>query len=280
VAITDDTRQQAEDHQSDEHHTHAVSARYDTLAKRIIVCLDSGLELAIPHALVEGLNDATQEALAEIEISPSGLGLHWPQLDADIYIPALLAGQFGSQQWMALLQRAAGGRSDSNPTTGSHGCSRLDPMAPRTQLESLKKTVEDTDQYRNLEETVAQLLSGRQGIRADELIRQGVPLAALDRLAQHGMDLYQLGIITPQTLSRRRARGKPLTRDEGDRLYRVARIILLAEEVFKSQTKALRWLTKPRRSLGGNSALEAACTTPGYLAAESLLEQLRHGFIA
>jgi len=39
--------------------------------------------------------------LAGIEISPSGLGLHFPQLDANLYLPALLEGFLGSRQWMA-----------------------------------------------------------------------------------------------------------------------------------------------------------------------------------
>ncbi|EWH02003.1 DUF2442 domain-containing protein [Halomonas sp. ML-15] len=114
MAITDDTRQQAEARLvAERDQAHAVSARYDRRTKRVIVHLHSGLELAIPPALMEGLADATPEALAEIEVSPSGLGLHWPQLDADVYVPALLAGQFGSQQWMARQMGAAGGRSRS-----------------------------------------------------------------------------------------------------------------------------------------------------------------------
>src|SRR5690554_3215731 len=114
MAITDDARQQAEARLANErNHAHAVSARYDRRTRRVIVRLHTGLELAIPPALVEGLADATPKALAEIEISPSGLGLHWPQLDADVYIPALLEGQFGSRQWMARQIGAAGGRSRS-----------------------------------------------------------------------------------------------------------------------------------------------------------------------
>ncbi len=31
-----------------------------------------------------------------IEITPTGLGLRWPKLDADHYLPALLDGVFGS----------------------------------------------------------------------------------------------------------------------------------------------------------------------------------------
>jgi len=114
MTITDDVIQQAEARMATErNHAHAIAARYDRRTNRVIVRLHSGLELAIPPHLVEGLNDATPDALAEIEVSPSGLGLHWPQLDADLYVPALLEGQFGSKQWMARQLGAAGGRSRS-----------------------------------------------------------------------------------------------------------------------------------------------------------------------
>jgi hypothetical protein len=39
------------------------------------------------------------------------LGLHWPKLDTDLYVPALLQGVFGSKQWMAQQLGAQGGRS-------------------------------------------------------------------------------------------------------------------------------------------------------------------------
>src|SRR5690349_21253421 len=86
----------------------AVSARYDRRTSRIVVRLNSGLELAFPVSLAEGLAGASPEDLADIEISPSGLGLHWPKLDADLYVPALLQGVFGSKQWMAAQLGAAG----------------------------------------------------------------------------------------------------------------------------------------------------------------------------
>ena len=114
MAITDDVIQQAEARMAAERdHAHATAARYDRRTKRVIIRLHSGLELTIPPHLVEGLADATPEALSAIEISPSGLGLHWPQLDADLYVPALLEGQFGSKQWMARQLGAEGGRSRS-----------------------------------------------------------------------------------------------------------------------------------------------------------------------
>jgi hypothetical protein len=90
---------------------HAVSARYDRRTSRVIVTLNTGIQLAFPAKLAEGLAGASPESLAQIEISAAGLGLHWPQLDADVYVPALLQGVFGSKNWMARLLGANGGRS-------------------------------------------------------------------------------------------------------------------------------------------------------------------------
>jgi hypothetical protein len=92
---------------------YAVSAHYDRRRSRVVVVLNTGVELAFPTRLAEGLADASPENLADIEISPAGLGLHWPRLDADLYVPALLQGVFGSKSWMARQLGADGGRSRS-----------------------------------------------------------------------------------------------------------------------------------------------------------------------
>ena len=91
----------------------AVFARYDRRSARIVIDLNTGVQVAFPSRLAEGLADASPEDLAEIEISPAGLGLHWPKLDADVYLPALLQGVFGSKQWMAAQLGAAGGQARS-----------------------------------------------------------------------------------------------------------------------------------------------------------------------
>jgi hypothetical protein len=90
---------------------YAISARYDRRASRVVVQMNTGVQLAFPAKLAEGLAGASPENLAEIEISPAGLGLHWPKLDADVYVPALLQGVFGSKNWMARQLGASGGRS-------------------------------------------------------------------------------------------------------------------------------------------------------------------------
>ena len=91
----------------------AIHARYDRRVSRVIVCLDNGLELAFPPRLAQGLEHATPADLAIIEISPLGDGLHWPAIDADLYVPGLLQGVFGSKSWMARHLGAAGGRARS-----------------------------------------------------------------------------------------------------------------------------------------------------------------------
>ena len=88
---------------------HAVAARYDAPSGRLVVSLHDGVELAVPARLVEGLPDAEPADLAQIEITPTGLGLHWPRLDADVYAPGLMAGPLGSRRWMARQLGAQGG---------------------------------------------------------------------------------------------------------------------------------------------------------------------------
>jgi len=92
----------------------AIRARYDRRVSRVVIGLDNGLELAFPPRLAQGLEHATPAELALIEISPLGDGLHWPALDADLYVPALLRGVFGSRNWMARHLGAAGGRARSD----------------------------------------------------------------------------------------------------------------------------------------------------------------------
>lgn len=47
--------------------------------------------------------------LRTIEIKAAGLGLHWPKLDADLYVLTLVKGILGNRQWMAQIG-ASGGR--------------------------------------------------------------------------------------------------------------------------------------------------------------------------
>ncbi len=87
----------------------AMKAYYDAKSGRVVVELSSKLFVSFAPKDAEGLENARASDLKEIEITPSGLGLHFPALDADLYVPALLEGFLGSRQWMAARMGAAGG---------------------------------------------------------------------------------------------------------------------------------------------------------------------------
>ncbi|MBV8594563.1 MAG: DUF2442 domain-containing protein [Caulobacteraceae bacterium] len=121
MAITDSDRLAAEARMQTESkgHAKAVRARFDRRAARVVIGLDNGLELAFPPRLAQGLDTASPAELSVIEISPLGDGLHWPAIDADLYVPGLLQGIFGSKSWMARSLGAAGGRSQTTAKTAA-----------------------------------------------------------------------------------------------------------------------------------------------------------------
>jgi hypothetical protein len=93
---------------------HALSARYDRRIGRIVIRLSTGLDVAFSPRDAQGLERATAAQLNAIEISPSGFGIRFPTLDADLYLPALLEGFFGSRKWMATRLGVEGGKSKSS----------------------------------------------------------------------------------------------------------------------------------------------------------------------
>lgn len=56
------------------------------------ISLEDGRILAVPLAWFPVLEKATDEQLSCYEFSGGGLGIHWDELDEDIYVPNLLLG--------------------------------------------------------------------------------------------------------------------------------------------------------------------------------------------
>jgi hypothetical protein len=79
----------------------AAAARYDRSSGRVIVDLENGCTFAFPPRLAQGLEGASDDQLAAIEILGKGYGLHWEELDVDLSLPGLMAGIFGTKTWMA-----------------------------------------------------------------------------------------------------------------------------------------------------------------------------------
>lgn len=56
----------------------------------ILLC--DGRQLSIPLLFFPRLSNATKEDLSNYELSGYGLGIHWDNLDEDLYVPNLLLG--------------------------------------------------------------------------------------------------------------------------------------------------------------------------------------------
>lgn len=91
----------------------ALTARYDSRERKVVVVFSSGLEMRFAPQSVQGLATAKASDVRKIEISPSGQGLHFPAVDADVFLPALLSGKTGSRAWMAAQMGRAGGKATS-----------------------------------------------------------------------------------------------------------------------------------------------------------------------
>jgi hypothetical protein len=70
----------------------------------LIVELSNERRLVLPIEDVQGLGNATHEQIQNYEL----LGLSFPELDVDLYVPALIEGVYGNRRWMAQLGKKGG----------------------------------------------------------------------------------------------------------------------------------------------------------------------------
>lgn len=109
----------------------AVSARYDRKTGRIVVDLVNGCTYAFPVQLVQDLQGASHDDLASIEVDGLGFNLHWPALDADLYVHSLVAGIFGTRDWMAKELARRAGQAKSPAKTAAARANGLKGGRPR-----------------------------------------------------------------------------------------------------------------------------------------------------
>jgi uncharacterized protein DUF2442 len=74
----------------------------------LIVGLSNGRRLALPIEDVQGLSQATHQQLQNFELLGRGTGISFPEIDVDLYVPALIEGVYGNRRWMAHLGRKGG----------------------------------------------------------------------------------------------------------------------------------------------------------------------------
>lgn len=82
----------------------ALSAEYHHDLDAIVITVDDGRRLLIPREEMQGLEEATTDQLAQIEIF-GGVDIAWPQLDVDHYLPYLLEGRYATERWKQARQK-------------------------------------------------------------------------------------------------------------------------------------------------------------------------------
>jgi hypothetical protein len=74
----------------------------------LIVGLTNGRRLVLPIEDVQGLGNATHQQIQHYELLGRGTGISFPDLDLDLYVPALIEGVYGNRRWMAHLGKKGG----------------------------------------------------------------------------------------------------------------------------------------------------------------------------
>jgi hypothetical protein len=74
----------------------------------LIVRLTNGRRLVLPIEDLQGLDKATHEQIKKYELLGRGTGISFPDLDVDLYVPALIEGVYGNRRWMAQLGKKGG----------------------------------------------------------------------------------------------------------------------------------------------------------------------------
>ncbi len=113
----------------------ATQAHYDTVTGRITLELTNGCSYVFPAHLVQDLQDASSADLALIEVDWLGFNLHWPALDVDLYVPALVAGVFGTRSWMTReLARVAGQKTSPAKAAAARSNGSKGGRPPKTAI--------------------------------------------------------------------------------------------------------------------------------------------------
>jgi hypothetical protein len=74
----------------------------------LIVGLSNGRRLVLPIEDLQGLDNATHKQIQKYELLGHGTGISFPDLDVDLYVPALIERVYGNRRWMAQLGKKGG----------------------------------------------------------------------------------------------------------------------------------------------------------------------------
>lgn len=112
------------------------------------------------------------------------------------------------------------------------------------------------------------------------VVRRGLDYSALESIigtigVARETVLAALG-LPPRTITRRKGEQR-LSAAESDRVYRLARVVAMAEAVLGDVEKARAWLLRPNRALAHVTPLSLLDTDEGTRQVEAVLGRIAYG---
>lgn len=90
----------------------ARDAWYDAARGRVVVELKSGASFAFPPSLLSELDGRTEDELMGVEVSPSGDGLYWDDLDVHVETAGVLVALLGPSMFRAFASVGGSTRTE------------------------------------------------------------------------------------------------------------------------------------------------------------------------
>jgi putative toxin-antitoxin system antitoxin component (TIGR02293 family) len=111
-------------------------------------------------------------------------------------------------------------------------------------------------------------------------VRRGLRVSAVDAVIEE-LDAPRTEVlpalrIARRTMERRKLTGR-LSPAESERIYRLAKILALAESALGDKQKARRWLNSPNRALGNVTPLSMLETEAGADEVTNVLGRIEYG---
>lgn len=124
-------------------------------------------------------------------------------------------------------------------------------------------------------------------IEAHEMILQGIPSQALEKLAGHLIvigtgDVFEKAFgMSERTFQRYKSdRSRTLSSEQSSRTWNFARILTKAASVFGSQKEAEKWMIQPAIGLEDRRPIDLLATAAGTEIVQEFLERLDYGVYA
>ncbi len=124
----------------------------------------------------------------------------------------------------------------------------------------------------------------KNSIKAHALIEAGLDVALIARAAAllkiTPIEMALMVSIDRNTFRRRESTGKPLTTEQGARLYMVLEVIDATLKLFEGNVEAaIHWLHQPAVALDDRAPVTMLTTPAGCKAVGTLVGRLEHGVI-